>query len=141
MRLTADSVIDRKHKHAEQETNSRDDGKNSAWATVRFARARCGLDLGVVNNFEECFVEVAVFVRIRIEEETLGATFHDGQSLKGFFRMRPVFLRIEPTFESSFLGSSFEDVVLAVFTDAFLAGAAAGCLARAAFGSSTGGAT
>ena len=64
-----------------------------------------------------------------------------GQSLNGFLRMRPVFLRIEPTFESSFLGSSFEVVVLAVFTGAFLTGAVAGCLGSAGFGSSTGGAT
>ena len=60
------------------------------------------------------------------------------QSLKGFFRMRPVFLRIEPTFESSFFFGSFEVVVLAVFTDAFLAGGVAGCLVGAGFGSSTG---
>ena len=54
--------------------------------------------------------------------------------------MRPVFLRIEPTFESSFFGSlaSFEVAVLAVFTDAFLAGAVAGCLVGAGFGSSAG---
>ena len=76
-----------------------------------------------------------MFVRVRIEEETLGATFHECQNLKGFFRIRPVFLRIEPTFESSFLGS-FEVVVFGVFTDAFLTGAAAGCLVGAGFGSS-----
>ena len=80
-----------------------------------------------------------MFVRVGIEEETLGATFHDGQNLKGFFRMRPVFLRIEPTFESSFFGSA-GCVAAVVFTGAFLPGAAAGCLVGVAgFGSSTAG--
>lgn len=62
-----------------------------------------------------------------------------GQSLKGFLRMRPVFLRIEPTLLPSFFGSSFEVVVLVVFTDAFLTGAVAGCFACAGLGSSAGG--
>lgn len=84
-----DGVIDRKHKHAEQETNSRDDRKNSAWPAARFARARCSLDLGVVNHFEECFVEVATFVRFRIEEETLGATFHDSSEFEGLLQDAP----------------------------------------------------
>lgn len=134
-----DGVIDRKHKHAEQQTNSRDDRNDSACPVVRFARARCSLDLGVVNNFKKRFIEVATFVRFRIEEETLGATFHDGQSLNGFFRMRPVFLRIEPTLLSSFFGSSFAVVVLVVFADAFLTGAVAGCLVGAGLGSSAAG--
>lgn len=76
--LLADGVVDRKHKHAEQETNTSDDGKNSAWPATGFGWASDGLDLCVVDNFEQCFIEVATFVRFRIEEETLGATFHDG---------------------------------------------------------------
>lgn len=53
--------------------------------------------------------------------------------------MRPVFLRIEPTFESSFLGS-VGVAVLAVFTGAFFAGVVAG-LVGAGFGSSVCGGT
>ena len=105
LRLVTHRVVDRKHDHAKQQSDSRDDGHNSA-SLDRFWRARGGIDLGVVNNFERCFVEVAMFVRVGVEEETLGATFHDVQNLKGFFKMRPVFLRIEPTFESSFFVSS-----------------------------------
>lgn len=71
--MTANGVVDRKYKHAEQQTNSHRDRQHSAF---RLCRARCGVDLGVVNNFERRFVEVAAFVRFRIEEETLGATFH-----------------------------------------------------------------
>ena len=37
----------------------------------------------VVDDFERRFVEVAVFVRIRIEEETLRAAFHWGTKVPG----------------------------------------------------------
>ena len=87
-----DSVIDRKHKHAEQETNSRDDRKDSAWRAAQFARARCSLDFGIVNNFKQGFVEVATFVRFRIEEETLGATFHDRSEFEGLLQNASGFL-------------------------------------------------
>ena len=95
---------------------------------------------GVIDHLERRLIEVTLVVRVRIEEETLGATFHDDQNLKGFFRIRPVFLRIEPTFESSFLGS-FEGLVMVVagFTDAFWTGAFAGSLVGAGFGASAGG--
>ena len=45
-------------------------------------RTRCGIDLSLVNNFERRLIEVASFVRVRIEEETLGATFHFGQDFR-----------------------------------------------------------
>ena len=69
------------------------------------------------------------------------------QNLKGFLRIRPVFLRSEFTFESSFFGSVFEVVFAAAGTAAFLEGTAAGCLtgaglrsSGAGFGSSSAGA-
>jgi hypothetical protein len=68
------------------------------------------VDLSVVHALEGRLIEVAADVRFRIEEEALGATLHGKrgsgiQNLKGFLSMRPVFLRIEPTFESSFASS------------------------------------
>ena len=76
-------VVDRKHKHTQQQTNSRDNRQQFAF---RFGWARCGFDLGVVDNFERSFVEVAVFVRVRKEEETLGATFHDASEFERFLQ-------------------------------------------------------
>ena len=58
------------------------------------------------------------------------------QNLKGFFRMRPVFLKNEPTLESSFLGSAAGVAVFAGLTDVFLMGAAAGSLVGTGLGSS-----
>ena len=51
--------------------------------------------------------------------------------------MRPVFLRIEPTFDSSFFGSGagLVGVTDADFTGWFLPGLVSGCLAGAGFGS------
>lgn len=57
--------------------------------------------------------------------------------------MRPVFLRIDPTFDSSFLGWVVDfvcgvGIVGAVFAAAgFLAGATTGCVAPAGLGSSS----
>jgi hypothetical protein len=43
---------------------------------VSFRRTGGGVDLGVIDKIERCLVEVAPFVRVRIEEETFGAAFH-----------------------------------------------------------------
>ena len=82
LRLPACGVIDRKHKHTEKQDNSRDDRENSAWPVTRFGRASCGFNLSLIYNLEQCFVEVAMFVRVRIEEKTLGTTFHGGWDLQ-----------------------------------------------------------
>src|SRR6185503_19417288 len=110
-----------------------------------------GLKRVDVDDFERCLVEITLFVRVRIEEETLGATLHGGeplrglhgcQSLKGFLRMRPVFLRIEPTFDSSFFSTVtgfgcelVDNLVVAFFTGT----AAVAGFDAIVFGSSTGG--
>ena len=52
--------------------------------------------------------------------------------------MRPVFLRIKPTFESSFFGSVLLCVMEAVFTGGcFFPGLVSGCLAGSGFGACT----
>ena len=99
-------------------------------------------------------IEVTLRVRVRIEEEALGAAFHRGdrqvgyivldrcQNLKGFLRMRPVFFRMEPTFESSFFSASVALAGVGVGLGAvFLTGAAAATegLGGSGFGSSTDG--
>ena len=66
-----------------------------------------------------------------------------GQNLKGFLRIRPVFLMMEPTFESSFFGSVWViGVGGKVFTAGFLtfvAALAAGLTSSVGLGSSTAG--
>ena len=107
MRVPAESVVDRKHENANKQSNGCGDVRNPAFRACGRSRAGCGIYFGVVNGLEQRLVEVAFFVGVRIEEEALRATFHlhvRGQNLKGFLRMRPVFLRIELTFESSFFG-------------------------------------
>ena len=120
--MLADGVIDRKDQHAKNQTNCRNDGQGFSFSGLR--RTRRGIDLSFANKLESSLIEVASFVRVRIEEETLGASFHWNQNLKGFFRMRPVFLRMELTLESCFFGSFFGSGVLLVWlTDvAFVAG-------------------
>jgi len=131
------SEVDGENENANDQTCCCHNGQSSA----SFWRCR-GCKGGVVHRFERRLIEVALFVRVRIEEEALGAAFHRGQNLKGFLRMRPVFLRIEPTFESSFFGSVFVvGVGGKVFTAGFLtlAGAAATDLTSVALGSSAAG--
>ena len=43
---------------------------------MRSGRMRSAFYLGVVDRFERCLIEVAADVRVRIEEEALGATLH-----------------------------------------------------------------
>ena len=71
--LITDDVIDRERKYTNNQTNHHSDGQ-----TAPFGRTSSGIERAVVDDFERCLVEVAVFVRIRIEEETLGAAFHCG---------------------------------------------------------------
>ena len=70
-----DGVIDRECKYTENETN---DCRNGQTASSFGWTSGGNFERAVIDNFERCFVEVAVFVRIRIEEETLGAAFHCG---------------------------------------------------------------
>ena len=105
--------VDDEHDDTENQTNHCH--KRQSFAP-RLRLMRSAVDLGVVHELERCLIEIAADVRVRIEEEALGATLHGTggsriQNLKGFLRMRPVFLRIEPTFESSFFGSAVGLVV------------------------------
>ena len=80
MCLLSGSVVDGENQHAKDQTGSRDDGQSSAslW--------RCrGCKGGVVNRFERRLIEVALFIRVRIEEEALGAAFHGGSEFERFF--------------------------------------------------------
>jgi hypothetical protein len=72
----AQSVIEHDSKHAQNQRHRCDDGQSAVLpGTSR------GLKCGVVDDFERCLIEVAVFVRVRIEEKTLGATLH-GKKIK-----------------------------------------------------------
>ena len=68
----------------------------------------------------------------------------EGQNLKGFLRMRPVFFRMEPTFDSSFFSSTFGLAgagagLAATFLTGAAATAAVAGLAGSGFASSTDG--
>ena len=64
-------VVDGEHEHAEDQTNRCCDGQSPA-----FCGTSGGFEGGVVNGLQRRLVEVAVFVRVRINEEALGAAFH-----------------------------------------------------------------
>ena len=68
-----DGEIDRDAKYDE-------DYANSCWyqQPAPFFRACGSFERTIVHDLERCLVEVAVLVRVRIEEETLRATFHGG---------------------------------------------------------------
>jgi hypothetical protein len=76
--FVTDGVIRRKRQYAENKTNHCRNRQTAA-----FGRARRDVERTVIDGFERSFVEVAVFVRVRIEEETLGAAFHCGTKLSG----------------------------------------------------------
>jgi len=114
----------------------------------------CRFQLCFINDHERRVIEVALLVGFGVDEEALGATFHTvtsgvhigvmrsfrlTQNLKGFFSIRPVFLRIEPTFDSSFFGSAagFGGVIDA-WTVAFFAGNAADAFVVSRFVSNLG---
>lgn len=138
--MTAEAVVNREREHAKQQANGRGDGKSSA-----FSGTSDGVDGGIVDRFEWSLVEVTLLVRVRIEEEALGAAFHlDGiQNLNGFLSTRPVFFRNEPTFESSLLGSGLVCTATRVFAAAgfFGGGTTAAGLVVGDFGSSADGCT
>ena len=72
MCVLVDSVVDRKSQDSENQTNSGNDRYDFAFRGL----TRCGVDLSLADKLERSLIEVAAFVRVRIEEETLGATFH-----------------------------------------------------------------
>ena len=151
--MTAETVVDREDEYTEDQTNN-----GSDWECSAFARASGGVDRGVVNVLERGLIEVTRRVRVRKDEEALGAALHirdltdvqnriytDLQSLKGFFRMRPVFFRRLPTFESCFFSSTFAFAgvtggLAGVFFTGTAAAAAVG-FGSSAFGSSVDGRT
>ena len=143
----ADAVVNREHQHAQHQCNGCRYGQSSAFAPAALTRTGRGFDLSFVNNFQSRLIEIAPFVSVRIEEETLGATFHRRIScqsfLKGFERKRPVFFRIELTFGSSFFGSSarFVSETEGGFFEEVLTGAVAGCLTATGLASSSFGCT
>ena len=73
-----DGVIDRESKHTDNETHRCCDRQ-----TAPFCRRSRSVERAVIDDFKRSLVEVAVFVRIRIEEETLGAAFHCGIKVSG----------------------------------------------------------
>ena len=77
--FVTDGVIDRERKNSQNHTNH----CRNRHQTAPPGRTSCSFERAVIDNFERSFVEVAVFVRIRIEEETLGAAFHCGTKLSG----------------------------------------------------------
>lgn len=76
--FVTDGVIGRECKYTENQTNRCRNGQ-----TAPFGRGSRRIERTVIDDFERSFVEVAVVVRIRIEEETLGAAFHCGTKLSG----------------------------------------------------------
>ena len=73
--ILTEAVIDREDEYAENQTNRRDDGQSSAAFSDECAASSAESS----TTSSECLIEVTLFVRIRIEEETLGATFHGGK--------------------------------------------------------------
>lgn len=72
MGVLVNSVINRECQHSEYQTNCRNDGYYFAFRGL----TRRSIDLGLADNLERSLIEVAAFVRVRIEEEALRATFH-----------------------------------------------------------------
>ena len=69
--MITDRVVAHESQHTENQTNRCCDRQSPP-----FGRTSSGIERAVIDVFERCLVEVAVFVRVRIEEETLGATLH-----------------------------------------------------------------
>ena len=76
-------VVGTECKHTENQTNRRCNGQTAA-----FGRASSGIEGAVIDDFERCLVKVAVFVRVRVEEETLRATFHCRKVVAGLERLK-----------------------------------------------------
>lgn len=80
-------VVDRKKEHSEQQCYGCCYRQSISLPARDLIRARCGLDLSFIDRLEERLIEVASFVSVRIEEETLGATFHsDSEFLEGLLQ-------------------------------------------------------
>lgn len=76
--MLSNRVVDRERQDTENESNCGNDRQELSF----FALTRCGIDLSFADSLERCLVEVATLVGVRIEEETLGATFHFSQALR-----------------------------------------------------------
>lgn len=81
--FVTDCVIGRESEY----TNNQTDHCRKRY-TAPFGGTGRGFERTLIDNFERSFVEVAVFVRIRIEEETLGAAFHCGTTLSGIHTLK-----------------------------------------------------
>jgi hypothetical protein len=73
LRSAAQADVECDNKHAQNQRDDCGDGQSPAFLRTirRFKR-------GVVDYLERRLIEVTLFVRVRIEEETLGATLHGG---------------------------------------------------------------
>jgi hypothetical protein len=78
--LLSGSVVDGENEDANDQTCCCHNGQSSA----AFWRGR-GCKGGIVYRFERRLIEVALFVRVRIEEEAFGAAFHRGSEFERFF--------------------------------------------------------
>jgi hypothetical protein len=77
------AVVNREYQYAKNQANSHGYGQGFAFSSRRskrvfWGRVRYGIDLSFIDKLERRLIEIATFVRFRIEEETLGATFHYG---------------------------------------------------------------
>ncbi len=70
--LIIDGEVDRKPQHGENQTNCH---RQRQTAPLDWGASR-SIEGAVIDDFEQCLVEVTIIVRVRIEEETLGAAFH-----------------------------------------------------------------
>jgi hypothetical protein len=70
------AVVNREDQHTKNHANSH--GNGQSFSSGSPGRIRYGIDLSVIDKLERRLIEIATFVRFRIEEETLGATFHYG---------------------------------------------------------------
>ena len=70
--MLAEGVVDGYSNHAQNEGNRCGDRHGEA----TFLRTSRRFKSRIVDDFEYCLIEVTLFVRVRIEEETLGATLH-----------------------------------------------------------------
>lgn len=68
-----ENEIDANHEHAENQHCGARDREDRPSLALRLC---CCVESRVVHHFERRLVEVTLLVRVRIEEETLGATFH-----------------------------------------------------------------
>jgi hypothetical protein len=70
--LPAQSIVERDDKHTQNQHNCCGGNRQNA----AFLLANRGFKRGVVNDLEHRLIEVTLLVRVRIEEQTFGATLH-----------------------------------------------------------------